>query len=92
MHYEHALKHLAEGRRVRLAAWARAGEWVCFMPPVVIPEALVNGRTKRFVPTGDLRVGGYYVQRTAEGIWQPGWGASPEEKSDDTWELLPEAS
>jgi len=60
------------------------------MPPVVIPAALVNGRTKTFVPSGDLNVGGYFVMWSSQGVWQPGWLANQPDMLSSDWEVVKE--
>jgi len=49
------------------------------------PHELVNGRTKKHIPVGDLNVGGYMVLKTAQGVWQPGWNASTQDVHSDDW-------
>ncbi len=90
MNIGQAIDLLKNGHRVSRAGWNGRGMWLCFMPPTVIPEGLVNGRTKRFMPSGDLHVGGYIVMMTAQGIWQPGWLASQADMLADDWEALPD--
>ncbi len=82
----HAIECMQEGHRV-----TRPGldGWVCYMPPVIIPEALVNGRTKRFVPKGSLHVDGYYAMMTNTGLWRPGWVPSAEDLHAP-WVVLPD--
>ena len=65
--------------------------FVAYMPPVTIPESLVNGRTKLFVPHGDLNVQGYFAMYTADGKWQPGWLASQSDILAEDWEILDDA-
>ena len=84
-----AVEALKAGARVCRAGWNGKGMWLCYMPPVVIPEGIVNGRTKTFVPVGDLRVGGYFVMWTADGTWQPGWLASQTDMLATDWQVLP---
>lgn len=88
MNFGDAIKALKEGKRVRRAGWNGKGMWLCLMPDVVIPEGIVNGRTKQFVPTGDLHVGAYIVMWTAQGTWQPGWLASQPDMLSDDWEVV----
>lgn len=89
MNFGQALEQLKAGGRVARVGWNGKGMWLCYMPPVVIPEGMVNGRTRKFVPSGDLTVGGYFVMRTAQGVWQPGWLASQADMLADDWEALP---
>lgn len=88
MNFGQAIQALKDGHRVARAGWNGKGMWLCYMPPVTIPEGLVNGRTKGFVPTGDLHVGGYIVMWTAQGTWQPGWLASQPDMLSDDWEIV----
>ncbi len=85
MNFGEALERLKAGEKVCRAGWNGKGMWLCYMPPVVIAEGIVNGRTKRFVPTGDLNVGGYIVMWTAQGVWQPGWLASQADMLAEDW-------
>lgn len=90
MNFSEAVESLLNGKRLARAGWNGFGQWVCYMPGTVIPESLVNARTKKFVPHGDLRVGPYFVLMTAKGVWQPGWVASQGDMVADDWELLPD--
>jgi len=63
--------------------------WVCFMPSMTVAADRVNGRTRAFVPDGDLHVGGYFVMWTAQGVWQPGWLASQADMLAEDWNTLP---
>lgn len=87
MNFGEALEKLKAGEKVCRAGWNGKGMWLCYMPPVVIAEGIVNGRTKKFVPTGDLNVGGYIVMWTAQGVWQPGWLASQADMLAEDWEV-----
>ena len=91
MNFGEALEALKDGQRVQRAGWNGKGMWLAFMPSVKIDEGLVNGRTKKFVPTGDLNVGGYIVMWTAQGVWQPGWLASQPDMLADDWSVIDEA-
>lgn len=75
-----------DGHKIFRSGWNGKNMWVCYMPPVTIFEGLVNGRTKKFVPNGDLKVGGYMVMWTADGTWQPGWLASQTDMLADDWD------
>ncbi len=88
MNFGEAILALKAGQRVARSGWNGKSMWLAYMPDVVIPEGMVNGRTKKFVPTGDLRVGGYVVMWTAAGVWQPGWLASQADMLSDDWEVL----
>lgn len=89
MYFGQAIDMAKSGKKVSRDGWNGKGMWVCFMPPVTIPEGMVNGRTKAFVPTGDLNVGGYFVMWTADGTWQPGWLASQADMLADDWGCVP---
>lgn len=88
MNFGQAIKAARNGERVQRAGWNGKGMWVAFMPSTIIPEGLVNGRTKRFVPTGDLLVDGYFVMWTVRGTWQPGWAASQSDMLANDWSAL----
>ena len=85
MNFGKALEAAKEGFKISREGWNGKGMWVCFMPPTIIPENLVNGRTKKFVPTGDLNVGGYFVIKTADGVWQSGWAPSQADMVAEDW-------
>ena len=89
MNFGEAIEAAKKGERIQRAGWNGKGMWVCHMPAVTIPEGVVNGRTKRFVPTGDLKVLGYFVLRTATGEWLPGWLASQTDMLAEDWSVLP---
>ncbi len=89
MNFGQAIEKAKSGERIARAGWNGKNMWVCHMPAVVIPEGMVNGRTKKFVPTGDLNVGGYFVMWTAQGTWQPGWLAAQPDRLADDWDVLP---
>ena len=90
MNFGQALEQLKSGHRVSRGGWNGKGMWLAFMPQTTIPEGVVNGRTKKFVPTGDLKVGGYIVMWTTDGTWQPGWLASQADMLAEDWETLPD--
>ncbi len=73
------------GRRIAREGWNNKNQWVCYMPPTVIPSGMVNGRTRVFIPSGDLNVGGYFVILTAQGTWQPGWVPSQADMLAKDW-------
>jgi hypothetical protein len=73
------------GHRIARRGWNGKDMFVAYMPPVVIPADKVNERTRHFVPTGDLNVGGYLVLKTAQGVWQPGWNASTPDLLANDW-------
>lgn len=86
--FGYALSYLQQGLRVQRAGWNGKGQWVALMPAMVVPEGMVNGRTKRFVPAGDLNVGGYLVLMNAQGIWQPGWVPSQGDMFATDWSVI----
>lgn len=87
MTYGDAIAAMKDGLRVYREGWNGKGMWICHMPGTTIPSDLVNGRTKKFVPSGDLIVGGYFVMWTAHGVWQPGWLASQADMLADDWQV-----
>lgn len=90
MNFGEAIEAAKAGHRIQRAGWNGRGMWVCYMPPVTIPEGMVNGRTRKYVPTGDLNVGGYFVMFTAHGMWQPGWLAAQPDMLAEDWSTLPD--
>jgi hypothetical protein len=85
MQFGAALALAKIGHRIAREGWNGKGMFVAYMPPVVIPAEKVNERTRRFVPEGDLSVGGYLVLKTAQGVWQPGWNASTPDLLANDW-------
>ena len=88
MNFGEALQALKDGHLVSREGWNGKGMWICLMSAVVIPEGIVNGRSKKFVPHGDLNVGSYFVMWTADRVWQPGWVASQADMVADDWEFV----
>jgi len=88
MDFGKALEAAKAGQRIAREGWNGKGQWACYMPPVTIADGLVNGRTRKFVPEGDLHVGGYFVLWTAQGIWQPGWVASTSDTLSEDWTVI----
>lgn len=88
MNFGQAIEAAKQGLKIQRAGWNGKGMWVCYMPPVTIPEGMVNGRTKAFVPTGDLNVLGYFVMWTADAKWLPGWLASQTDMLADDWSVI----
>lgn len=88
MNIGEAVVALKDGKKVAREGWNGKGMWLCFMPGVTIAEGIVNGRTKKFVPAGDLNVGGYIVMWTAQGVWQPGWLASQPDLLAEDWVVV----
>lgn len=91
MQFGAALALAKIGHRIAREGWNGKGMFVAYMPPVVIPAEKVNERTRRFVPEGDLNVGGYFVLKTAQGMWQPGWLASQNDMLANDWIDLDES-
>ncbi len=85
MNFGDALALAKSGYKIARTGWNGKNMWVCYMPPLIIPAATVNGRTRKFLPEGDLNVGGYFVMYTAQGVWQPGWLASQNDMLAEDW-------
>ena len=83
-----AVAQLKESKRVRREGWNGKGMWLALMPETTIPAGMVNERTRRHLPTGDLPVGGYIVMWTAQGVWQPGWVATQSDLLGQDWLLV----
>ncbi len=83
-----AIEQLKAGHRVARSGWNGKGMWLCLMPAVTIPEGMVNGRTKKFVPSGDLPCQPYIVMWTAAQQWQPGWLASQADMLAEDWYMV----
>ena len=88
MKFGDAIEEARQGKRIQRAGWNGKGMWVCHMAPMVIPEGMVNTRTRSFGVSGDLRVGGYFVMWTADQTWQPGWLASQADMLAEDWATL----
>lgn len=88
MNFGQAIEALKDGKRVTRRGWNGKDQWLCYMPAMVIPAEKVNDRTRKFMPEGDLTVGGYIVLYTAQGVWQPGWNASQGDMLATDWEIL----
>lgn len=88
MKFGDAIEAAKQGNKISREGWNGKDMWVAYMPPCVIPEGMVNGRTKKFVPTGDLHVGGYLVMWTAQSVWQPGWLASQADMLAEDWGVI----
>jgi hypothetical protein len=82
-----AICQAKEGKKIRRSGWNGKNQWVVYMEPMTIPEGLVNERTRKFLPTGPLHVGGYFVIYTESGTWQCGWLASQADMLSDDWEV-----
>jgi hypothetical protein len=85
MNFGQAVELLKAGKRVARSGWNGKGMWLCLMPAITIPEEMVNGRTKKFVPTGNLPCQPYIVMWTAAQQWQPGWLASQADILAEDW-------
>lgn len=88
MNFGMALEVAKTGNKIARSGWNGKNMFVCYMPPMELPEASVNERTKKFVPDGDLKVGGYFVMFTADKTWQPGWLASQSDLLAEDWEIV----
>lgn len=83
-----AVAQLKEGKRVCREGWNGKNMWLALMTATTIPAGMVNERTRQHVPeSADLRVGGYIVMWTAQGVWQPGWLASQADLLAGDWVL-----
>lgn len=67
--------------------WNGKGMFICLMPAVEIPAQAVNARSRRYVPTGPLRVRPYLCMVDAHGFWCPGWLASQADMLADDWRV-----
>lgn len=85
MNFGDVLSELENGKRAARTGWNGKDMWICLMPGVTIPECIVNGRTKKFWPNGDLPCLPYFVMKTADGKWQPGWLASQSDMLAEDW-------
>lgn len=88
MNFGEAIQALKDGKRVARVGWNGKNMWLALMPGMTIPAGMVNERTRKFVPKGDLVVGGYIVMWTAQGVWQPGWLASQPDMLAEDWQLV----
>lgn len=88
MTFGEAIEAAKANNKVARKGWNGKGMFIAYMPGVTIPEGLVNGRTKTFVPTGDLQVLPYFAMKTADGKWLPGWLASQTDMLATDWEVV----
>ena len=88
MNFGEAIEAAKSGKRIQRAGWNGKGMWVCHMPGTVIPADMVNGRTRKFVPEGDLHVLPYFVMWTADQKWLPGWLASQTDMLAEDWTVI----
>lgn len=68
-----ALELIQDGYKVCRAGWNGKGIYIWYVPPIYIAEGMVNNKTAKFVPTGDLRIGGYLAIYTAQGTMEMGY-------------------
>jgi hypothetical protein len=85
-----ALQALKDGQKVARAGWNGKGAFIALMPGFVIPAAMINERTRKFVerPDQDLPCGGYIVMWTAQKVWQPGWLPSQADLLSEDWSVV----
>ena len=83
-----AIAQAKENKRIRRAGWNGKNQWVAYMAPTTIPEGLVNERTRKYIPSGPLNVGGYFAIYAEGGTWQPGWLASQADILSEDWETV----
>lgn len=91
MNFGQAIEAAKSGARIARKGWNGKGMFVAYMSGYTIPEAQVNGRTKHFIPEGDLRVLPYFAMKTADGEWLPGWLASQTDMLAHDWVNLDQA-
>lgn len=89
MDFGDALKRLKAGAKVARTGWNGKGMWLVLMPALTIPAGMVNERTRKHVPSGDLESQAYIVIKDARGKWQPGWHASQQDMLAEDWCELP---
>ena len=93
MTFGQAIYQAEKGHRIYRKGWNGKNMFVALMPAVTIDGQNVNGRTKHFVPTGDLHVKAYFAMWTADGEWQPGWVPSQADMLANDWrEVIPKAT
>lgn len=92
MKFAEAVEKAVAGSRIRLPCFG-SGFFVVYMPGMVVPTEMVNGRTLWFLSREDLErseglhVQGYFVgvnRRT--GYWAPGYVFAAEMVTSDEWE------
>lgn len=90
MNFGQALEALKAGNKVQREGWNGKGMFLALMPGFVIPAAMINERTRKFVqaPDQDLNCGGYIVMWTAQQVWQPGWLASQADMLAEDWSVM----
>ena len=85
MQFGAALALVQSGHRISRAGWNGKGQFVVFVPPAVIPAEKVSDHMRRFVPSGDVKVGGYLVLKNAQDVWQQGWNPSTGDVLANDW-------
>jgi hypothetical protein len=80
-----AIERIKCGYKVARKGWNGKNMWLCLMPALTVPAGMVNERTRKFVPEGDLQSQPYIVMWTAQGTWQPGWLASQTDILAEDW-------
>jgi hypothetical protein len=88
MKFGEAIEEARSGKKICRCGWNGKNMFVAYMSGYTIAEENVNGRTKEFVPTGDLRVLPYFAMKTACGGWLPGWLASQTDMLADDWQVF----
>lgn len=80
-----AVASLKAGKKVARQGWNGKGMWLVLMPTLKVPAGMVNERTRKHVPSGDLDSQPYIVMWTAQAQWQPGWLASQADILAEDW-------
>src|SRR3954471_14812332 len=96
MTFEEAVKEASsKDAKIARKAWFTPGnpKWLAWMPPYIIPEATVNGRTKKFLPSGDLRVAGYLAcyDASKDMSWSCGFQLTFDDTTADDWYVFVDA-
>jgi len=87
MRFEDALDCLKAGLKVARKEWN--DEWVIYLEPMIVPYTKITGRTKiHWAEDMNLPVGGYFVIKTSQGIWQPGWTPTAGDLIATDWKLV----
>ena len=84
---QHEMVEAGSGLVASRAGWNGKAMFICLMPAVEIPAQAVNARSRRYVPTGPLRVRSYLCMVDAQGMWCPGWLASQADMLSDDWRV-----
>lgn len=94
MNFGQAIEEAKAGNKIRRAGWNGKGMFVCYMPPLVLEEDMINDRTRKHLEgvlrrtAPGLEVGAYFVMWTTQEVWQPGWLASQPDMLSDDWEVV----